>query len=105
MQSGCRLTLTLLVRAGKAKAQNQDPDDSDAESVNEAEREFYSKANEHNTAMVVGHKRDRTYVVRGGRIGVFDHAEPGEVGVKHAGTLNKIMTPKGKAFTPKKVRS
>ncbi|KAG9040208.1 hypothetical protein FRB95_000137 [Tulasnella sp. JGI-2019a] len=91
------------VRPSKARLEYVDPEDSDASSENEAEKEFYNRKQEHNSGMVVSHKTDRTYVVRGGRIGVFKHAEPGEVGVHHAGTLNQIKTMKGKAFTPKKV--
>lgn len=80
-----------------------DPDDSDASSVNEEENKFYEGPNEHNSGMVVGHRTDRTFVLRGGRIGVFKHAKAGQVGVQHDTTVNQIKTLKGKAFNPKKV--
>ncbi|KAG8865237.1 hypothetical protein FRB96_000127 [Tulasnella sp. 330] len=91
------------VRPGKARLEYVDPNDSDASSVDEEENKFYEGRNEHNSGMVVGHRTDRTFVLRGGRIGVFKHAKPGEVGVKHDMTVNQVKTLKGKAFNPKKM--
>ncbi|TFK55935.1 VID27 cytoplasmic protein [Heliocybe sulcata] len=56
---------------------------------------------ERNSQLTVGYKGDRSYVVRGNKIGVFGHG--GDSGVKYQGTLSKLATPKGKEFSPKKI--
>ena len=76
----------------------------------EEEVEYYSDDGEteevkmlqgRNKQLVVGYKGDRSYVVRGDKIGTFRH--PGNNQVKYAGTLGKINDSKGKAFSPKHV--
>lgn len=57
---------------------------------------------ERNSQLTVGYKGDRSYVVRGNNIGVFNHS-PGS-NVKYYATISKIATPKGKDFKPKNVR-
>lgn len=57
---------------------------------------------EKNSQLAVGFKGDRSYVVRGGSIGVFRHSGDQEQ-VKYYATIGNIATPKGKKFTPKKV--
>ncbi|KAJ7047309.1 VID27 cytoplasmic protein-domain-containing protein [Mycena alexandri] len=56
---------------------------------------------EHNSQLTVGYKGDRTYVVRGSKIGYFtrgsDHT------MKYGGTIDGITTTKGKEFRPNKV--
>ncbi|KAG9042402.1 hypothetical protein FS837_010912 [Tulasnella sp. UAMH 9824] len=74
-------------------------EDSEEESDSEEAKRFY-EGREVNTGLASGYRGDRTFVMRGQRIGVFRHNEEG--GVEHAGTINKIQTPKGKAFTPSK---
>lgn len=54
-----------------------------------------------NSQLTVGYKGDRSYVVRGNNIGVFNHS-PGS-NVKYYATISKIATPKGKEFKPKNV--
>ncbi|KZT20359.1 VID27 cytoplasmic protein [Neolentinus lepideus HHB14362 ss-1] len=56
---------------------------------------------ERNSQLTVGYKGDRSYVVRGNKIGVFSHT--GDNGVRYQATISKLSTPKGKEFTPKKV--
>ena len=47
--------------------------------------------------------KDRSYVEKGGKIGVFKHSdEMGEL--QYIATINKLVAPKGKAFAPKKAR-
>jgi len=57
---------------------------------------------DHNSQLTVGYKGDRSYVVRGNNIGVFNHSVGSNV--KYYATISKIATPKGKEFKPKNVR-
>ena len=54
-----------------------------------------------NSQLAVGYKHDRSFVVRGSKIGVFKHTPKN--GLEFATSINKIATPKGKLFQPKKV--
>ncbi|KAF7332108.1 hypothetical protein MKEN_00091500 [Mycena kentingensis (nom. inval.)] len=82
------------------------PDNSESESEDEEEEE----ADEDEPAMppgalnsqlVVAYKGDRSYVVRGNKIGYFtrnsDHS------LKYGGTINNVATPKGKEFVPSQI--
>lgn len=53
-----------------------------------------------NSQLTVGYKGDRSYVVRGDKIGVFSHT--GDQ-VKYYATINKVATPKGKSIAPSQV--
>lgn len=88
--------MTRSVEPSNLREENSEDEDSDSE-----ERKKFYEGKEVNTGLASGYKGDRTFVMRGQRIGVFRHNEDG--GVEHAGTINKITTPKGKAFTPSKV--
>lgn len=57
--------------------------------------------NERNTQLTVGYKFDRSFVVRGNRIGVFKHTEDDQL--EFSTTINNVATPSGKLFNPKKV--
>lgn len=54
-----------------------------------------------NSQLAVGAKVDRSFVVRGDKIGVFKHTP--ENHLEFSTSINKIQTPKGKTFAPKKV--
>lgn len=54
-----------------------------------------------NSQLAVGFKNDRTFVVRGNKIGVFKHGNGNNLDFQTS--INKIATPNGKAFSPKKV--
>lgn len=56
---------------------------------------------EENSQLTVGYKFDRSFVVRGNRIGVFKHTEDDQL--EFSTTINKVSTPMGKVFNPKKV--
>lgn len=56
---------------------------------------------EQNSQLTVGYKFDRSFVVRGNRIGVFKHTDDDQV--EFSTTINKVSTPMGKVFNPKKV--
>ena len=54
-----------------------------------------------NSQLAVGHKSDRTFVVRGNRLGVFKQTNDNEL--EFQTTIDNIATTKGKAFIPQKV--
>lgn len=56
---------------------------------------------ERNSALAVGYKSDRAFVVRGDKIGVFKHTDDDTLEFSTA--INRISTPQGKAFAPKRV--
>lgn len=56
---------------------------------------------EANSALAVGYKSDRAFVVRGDKIGVFKHTDDDRL--EFATAINRISTPGGKAFEPKRV--
>ncbi|KAG4304924.1 hypothetical protein PORY_001599, partial [Pneumocystis oryctolagi] len=75
---------------------------SRVESDNEDEHshtEFDDKGE--NSQLAVGYKYDRSFVVRGDKIGVFRHANDDQL--EFVATINKVQTPKGKPFQPSKV--
>ncbi|RPA72842.1 VID27-domain-containing protein [Ascobolus immersus RN42] len=54
-----------------------------------------------NSQLAVGYKHDRSFVVRGDKIGVFKHTPNNKI--EFATTINKIKTPGGLKFAPTKV--
>ena len=84
------------------------PDKSDDESESEPEPEPDEEdalpplgKGERNSQLTVGYKGDRSYVVRGGKIGVFAHT--GDNQVKYHASIGNLATPKGKEFVPNHV--
>ncbi|KAH9951604.1 VID27 cytoplasmic protein [Amylocystis lapponica] len=87
-----------------AVADELDKDDDESEEedfVDEEDLPPKLAKGERNSQLTVGYKGDRSYVVRGGSIGVFSHTGDGQV--KYHATIKKVATPKGKEFTPKHV--
>ena len=70
-------------------------------SEEESEDEDVSQpiSGDRNSQLTVGYKGDRSYVVRGNNIGVFNHASDNSV--KYYATIGNIATTKGKIFKPK----
>ena len=54
-----------------------------------------------NSQLAVGYKHDRSFVVRGSKIGVFKHTPNNKL--EFSTNISKVETPKGKLFSPKKV--
>jgi len=54
-----------------------------------------------NSQLAVGYKHDRSFVVRGGAIGVFKHTPNNRL--EFQTNIAEVKGPKGKAFSPKKV--
>jgi VID27 C-terminal WD40-like domain/VID27 PH-like domain len=54
-----------------------------------------------NSQLAVGYKHDRSFVVRGSKIGVFKHTPNNNL--EFSTNISKVETTKGKLFSPKKV--
>ncbi|KAL1637360.1 Vacuolar import and degradation protein 27 [Diplodia intermedia] len=54
-----------------------------------------------NSQLAVGYRHDRSFVVRGSKIGVFKHTDDNQL--EFTTNISKVETPKGKLFSPKKV--
>lgn len=54
-----------------------------------------------NSQLAVGYKHDRSFVVRGSKIGVFKHTPDNHL--EFSTNISKVMTPGGKLMNPKKV--
>lgn len=70
--------------------------DEDADDV-----EVRPKDKEVNSSIAVGYKHDRSFVVRGSKIGVFKHTPNNKL--EFSTNISKVETPNGRLFTPKKV--
>lgn len=72
--------------------------DSDEE---EDDVETQPKDGEVNSGLAVGYKHDRSFVVRGSKIGVFKHHPNNHL--EFSTNISKVETPNGELFSPKKV--
>ncbi|KAH9904276.1 VID27 cytoplasmic protein [Xylariomycetidae sp. FL2044] len=54
-----------------------------------------------NSGLAVGYKHDRSFVVRGSKIGVFKHTPHNHL--EFSTNISRVETPKGELFSPKKV--
>ena len=72
--------------------------DSD-ESADDVETK--QKDGDFNSQLAVGYKHDRSFVVRGSKIGVFKHMPNNHL--EFSTNISKVQTPNGKLFSPKKV--
>lgn len=72
--------------------------DSDEE---EDDVEYKPKDADVNKQLAVGYKHDRSFVVRGSKIGVFKHTPNNHL--EFSTNISKVETPKGELFSPKKV--
>ncbi|KAI5124906.1 hypothetical protein M0805_007334 [Coniferiporia weirii] len=73
----------------------------DSESEDEVDDAVISTSSpgERNSQLTVGHKNNRTFVVRGEKIGVFKHTDEGKV--EYAATIRDLGFKKMKSFKPK----
>ncbi|KAI2634656.1 VID27-domain-containing protein [Xylaria nigripes] len=72
--------------------------DSDEE---EDDVETQPKDGDRNSALAVGYKNDRSFVVRGSKIGVFKH-RPND-SLEFSTNISRVDTPNGELFSPSKV--
>ncbi|TPX68235.1 hypothetical protein SpCBS45565_g03234 [Spizellomyces sp. 'palustris'] len=80
-----------------ARQDATDGRDSDDENAHLNELGAGSK----NSQLAVGYKNDRSFVVRGDKIGVFRHADDDQL--KFSTTINNIRTLSGNTFSPRKI--
>lgn len=91
----------------EAEEETEEEDDDRARSEHydsdEDEDDVVTKPDDDNvnSQLAVGYKYDRSFVVRGSKIGVFKHTPNNNL--EFATTISKVETPKGKLFSPKKV--
>lgn len=71
------------------------------EDESEEDVEIGPKDGNVNSQLAVGYKHDRSFVVRGNKIGVFKHNPDNSL--SWSTTISNITTPKGKDFSPNKV--
>jgi hypothetical protein len=83
------------VEDDRARSEHYDSDE-DADDV-----EDQLNDGEINKQIAVGYKHDRSFVVRGSKIGVFKHTPNNHL--EFSTNISKVETPKGKLFSPKKV--
>ncbi|KGO52886.1 Vacuolar import/degradation, Vid27-like protein [Penicillium expansum] len=79
-------------------AQRSEHYDSDEEEEDLVTRDADGNVN---SQLAVGYKHDRSFVVRGSKIGVFKHTAHNNL--EFSTTISKVETPKGTLFSPKKV--
>lgn len=71
------------------------------EDESEDDVELHDKDGHANSQLAVGSKYDRSFVIRGSKIGVFKHLPNKHL--EFSTNISKVETPKGKTFSPKKV--
>ena len=82
---------------------NDATDEDDVEAATQADDApvMPDMGGERNSALAVGYKSDRAFVVRGDKIGVFKHTDDDTLEFSTA--INRISTPQGRSFAPKRV--
>ncbi|RMZ82289.1 hypothetical protein DV738_g1873, partial [Chaetothyriales sp. CBS 135597] len=79
----------------KTRSEHYDTDEE------EDDVDLHDKDGNINSQLAVGTAHDRSFVVRGSKIGVFKHLP--NRNLEFSTNISKIETPKGKLFSPKKV--
>jgi hypothetical protein len=83
----------------------EEPEEEEVEEEDDEEEEDEDeqapKDGEQNKMIAVGYKHDRSFVVRGSKIGVFKHTPNNHL--EFSTNISRVETPKGKLFSPKKV--
>lgn len=80
----------------------KDEDDDDDEEAEDEDAPQPPLSGDRNSQLMVGYKGDRSYVLRGNNIGVFNHNTQ-DHSVKYYATIANVGTLKGKGFKPKHV--
>lgn len=94
LYSDLRLRLLLTILRVNLEPSDDEEDEDEEDTPNPV-------TGDRNSSLNVGYKGDRSYVVRGNNIGVFNHSR--DHSVKYYATIGNIATPKGKGFKPKNV--
>ncbi|KAI1358441.1 VID27 cytoplasmic protein [Xylaria arbuscula] len=80
----------------RPRSEHYDSDEEEEEDV-----EPQPQDDDINTGLAVGYKHDRSFVVRGSKIGVFKHHPNNHL--EFSTNISKVETPKGELFSPRKV--
>ncbi|KAF1985719.1 vacuolar import and degradation protein [Aulographum hederae CBS 113979] len=80
---------------GRPRSEHYDSDESEEDVVTRDEDGNV------NSQLAVGYKHDRSFVVRGSKIGVFKHTPDNHL--QFSTNISKVQTPKGQLFSPSKV--
>lgn len=91
--------------------EEEDEDESDSQAVQRSEHydsdeseddvDLDQKDGNVNSQLAVGTKHDRSFVIRGSKIGVFKHLPNRHL--EFTTNISKVQTPKGRAFKPGKI--
>lgn len=108
------LTMEDAEEAEKEEDEEEEEEEEEEDDTNDGQRsEHYDSDEEQddvvtrdadgnvNSQLAVGYKHDRSFVVRGSKIGVFKHTPDNNL--EFSTNISKVETPKGKLFSPKKV--
>jgi hypothetical protein len=99
--------------APDAEEEEEEEEEEDFESAEEGDQSEHYEEDESdedteeqdkdgvNSQLAVGYKHDRSFVVRGNKIGVFKHTPDNRLQFSTA--ISNVKTPKGKVFNPNKV--
>lgn len=96
---------------GEGEEQEEDEDEEDTDGGQQSEHydsdesgddvELDNKDGNVNSQLAVGSKSDRSFVIRGSKIGVFKHLPNKHL--EFTTNISKVETPKGQLFSPSKV--
>ena len=97
-----RLLTHSLVHPIESDKENETSEEEEEEEIDEGPHIKLSKDGDEskNSQLAVGYKNQRSFVIRGDRIGVFKH---GDEDLEFSTSINNITTPKGEIFSPAKV--
>ncbi|KAJ2492745.1 Vacuolar import and degradation protein 27 [Coemansia sp. RSA 2050] len=104
--SNVKTTLTAAAEAADESSDEEEEDESEEEESEDDESDAGEGASAggqdaKNSMLAVGYKHDRSFVVRGSRIGVFRHSE--NDGIEFDTTISRIDDTHGTEFTPSSV--
>ncbi|KAI9103805.1 cytoplasm protein [Phlyctochytrium arcticum] len=85
----------------KTEKNDEHKKDETADTDDEEEAFESNDKGNHNSQLAVGYKHDRSFVVRGNRIGVFKHTDNDTL--EFSTTINNLKTMEGVPFSPRKV--
>jgi len=83
------------------EAEEEEEEESTEEEEGSDDESSKMNSSARNSALAVGYKYDRSFVVRGSQIGVFAHTPNKKL--KFKTTIKNVKTPSGQFFSPKKV--
>ena len=89
------------VSIGDAKdLESEEEEESEEENEGDGPVKWETEKNEKNSSLTVGYAKDRSYVVRGDKIGVFSEDDAGQLNFQTA--ITNVADLKGKHFSPEK---